>query len=169
MALKVRLSERRQRQGHVGQTLVEFALVFPLIVFFLFGITDLGRAVYAYNTIANAARQGARVAAVNQVVTTNTTCVENMPVEDPSNPNWSIKACAASSAISLGIAASSVAVTYSPPPNTSISCSPTLDVGCIASVTVSYAWTPLTPLIGTLVGPINMSSTSQIPIERVFP
>ena len=154
-----------------GQALVEFALVFPVMVLLLFGILDLGRAIYAYNTISNAAREGARVAAVNQVATppSDTACVEDMPVEDPTDPHWSIQACAASSAVSLGLPLSAVTVSYSPPPSTEISCSPTLDVGCIASVTVTYRWTAMTPVIGNLVGPINMSSTSQIPIERVFP
>jgi Flp pilus assembly protein TadG len=152
-----------------GQGLVEFALVFPIIVLLLFGIVDLGRAVYDYSTLANAARQGARVAAVNQVTTSNASCTEDMPVEDPANPHWSVKACAADAAVSLGVQTSAVTVSYSPPPSTTLSCSPTLDVGCIASVTVAYTWTPSTPVIGSLIGPITMTATSQIPIERVFP
>jgi Flp pilus assembly protein TadG len=135
----------------------------------LFGIVELGRAAYDYSTLANAARQGARVAAVNQVVTSNTSCAEDMPVEDPSNPHWSIKACVAASAVSLGVQPSAVTVSYSPPPRTTLSCSPTLDVGCIANVSVAYTWTPSTPVIGSLIGPITLTATSQIPIERVFP
>ena len=45
-----------------GQALVEFALVVPVLILLLFGILDFGRAIYAYNTIADAARDGARVA-----------------------------------------------------------------------------------------------------------
>ena len=160
-----------------GQALVEFALVFPLIVLLLLGIFDLGRAVYAYSTIANAARQGARVAAVNQLAPpdTNTLCEEDQPVEDPANPHWSTRACAANSAVSLGIPTTAVTVSYSspldpsPPHNALLSCSPALDVGCIATVSVTYTWSAITPVIGNILGPINMSATSQIPIERVFP
>lgn len=160
-----------QSRASSGQGLVEFALVFPIIVLLFFGIFDLGRGVFAYNTIANAARQGARVAAVNQLAPLSaTTCAENMPVEDLANPHWSIKACAASAAVSLGIQTGAVSVTYAKPPNTSLSCSQTtLQRGCIASVTVAYTWTPSTPVIGNIIGPITMTSTSQIPIERVFP
>jgi hypothetical protein len=64
---------------------------------------------------------------------------------------------------------SAVTVAYSTPVGTTLSCSPTLHVGCIASVTVTDSWTPITPVIGSLVGPIALSSTSKIPIERVFP
>ncbi|HYI67017.1 MAG TPA: TadE family protein [Candidatus Limnocylindrales bacterium] len=49
-----------------GQTLVEFALIVPLFLLIVVGLFDVGRAVYAYNTAANAARAAARVAIVNQ-------------------------------------------------------------------------------------------------------
>ncbi|HEX9044179.1 MAG TPA: TadE/TadG family type IV pilus assembly protein [Candidatus Limnocylindrales bacterium] len=153
-----------------GQTLVEFALVIPIVFMIFSGIFDLGRAVYAYNTIANAARQGARVAAVNQLAPpdTNTQCAKDMPIEDPSNPHWSTRACAAAAAIGLGVPTSAVTVSYAPPAGTTLSCSP-LHVGCLASVTVAYTWSANTPVIGRIVGPLTLTSTSQIPIERVFP
>ena len=164
-----------RRDGH-GQGLVEFALVFPVIVLILFGVFDFGRAIYAYNTIANAARQGARVAAVNQVVTANTRCNEDMPVEDPSNPDWSVLACAASSAVSLGVQTSDVVVAYAPPASTPKLACPSppsitsqVSVGCIVSVTVTYKWTPNTPVIGNILGPITLTSTSTMPVERTFP
>jgi Flp pilus assembly protein TadG len=43
-----------------GQDLVEFALILPLLLVLTLGIIDLGRVVFSYNTIANAAREGAR-------------------------------------------------------------------------------------------------------------
>jgi Flp pilus assembly protein TadG len=49
-----------------GQSLVEFALVLPVFLLLIFGIIDLGRGVYAYNTIQNAAREAVRVAIVDQ-------------------------------------------------------------------------------------------------------
>ena len=55
-------SSRRTR----GQALVEFALVIPLFLLMLVALFDLGRAVFAYNTLTNAAREGARLAIVNQ-------------------------------------------------------------------------------------------------------
>jgi Flp pilus assembly protein TadG len=152
-----------------GQGLVEFALVLPIIMLLIFGAVDLGRAVYAYNTIANAARDGARVAAVNQIAT-SPDCNEDRPVENPATPHWSIKRCAADAALTIGVRDADVAVTFSAPSGTSLPCtSSNLNVGCIASVTVSYTYTPITPVIGGLVGNIAINSTSQMPIERVFP
>ena len=45
-----------------GQDLVEFALIAPVLFLLLLGIMEFGVAVWHYNTIANAAREGARAA-----------------------------------------------------------------------------------------------------------
>ena len=57
-------SRRRSR----GQSMTEFAFVLPVFILVMVGLFDLGRAVFAYNTITNAAREGARLAIVNQDV-----------------------------------------------------------------------------------------------------
>lgn len=56
----------RRRSQKAGQSLVEFSLVLPLFLLLVIGIFDVGRAVFAYNTVSNAARAAARVAIVNQ-------------------------------------------------------------------------------------------------------
>lgn len=174
-----------RRGAERGQGISEFALVFPIIVLLLVAVFDMGRAVYAYTTITNAARQGARVAAVNQLYPSDSdiTCTENMPVEDITlggSPTWSARACAASSATSLGLNPDNVTVSYAPPASSALDCpagpAPALasantpfHVGCIASVTVTYSWSPITPIIASFMGPITMTATSQMPVERVFP
>ena len=45
-----------------SQALIEFALVSPVLLLLLFGIVDIGRAVFYYDTVSHAAREGARVA-----------------------------------------------------------------------------------------------------------
>jgi Flp pilus assembly protein TadG len=45
---------------------VEFALVFPLLLLIIFGIIDSGRALSAQVTLTEAAREGARLAALGQ-------------------------------------------------------------------------------------------------------
>ena len=56
---------RTQWNTHIkGQAMVETALVLFILVLFVFGITEFGRAMYTKNTLNNAARAGARVAAV---------------------------------------------------------------------------------------------------------
>lgn len=47
-----------------GQVLIETALILPLLLLLIFGMVDFGRAMYTKNTLTNAARSGARAAAV---------------------------------------------------------------------------------------------------------
>jgi len=47
-----------------GQSMVELALILPIIILILFGILEFGRIFYSYIVITNAAREGARVGAV---------------------------------------------------------------------------------------------------------
>ena len=53
-----------------GQALAEFALILPVLVLILLGIVDMGRAVFAYNAVANASREGVRTAIINQDIPT---------------------------------------------------------------------------------------------------
>ena len=54
---------RRRRQ--LGQGMVEFSLVAPLLLVVIIGLIDFARAVEANTTVAEAARQGARQAIAN--------------------------------------------------------------------------------------------------------
>jgi TadE-like protein len=53
-----------QKNGEAGSALVEFALALVVILTLLFGVIDMGRALYAYDWVANAARIGTRYAMV---------------------------------------------------------------------------------------------------------
>jgi len=54
-----------RRDGERGQAVTELALVLIPFLLMLFGILDLGRGMYAYNAIAEAAREIARVTSVH--------------------------------------------------------------------------------------------------------
>jgi Flp pilus assembly protein TadG len=148
-------SEASQR----GQTLAEFALVVPLILLLLLGAVDLGRAVFAYNTLAQAARTGTRTAIVNQ---------------DPAT----VRSRVIESAATLGLATSNVDVCFKTSTSTQTSCaSSTIDncpiatrqIGCQALVTARLTYKPMTPFVGLLFNTINVSSTSVATIEFVCP
>ncbi|RIK27669.1 MAG: pilus assembly protein TadE [Chloroflexi bacterium] len=51
---------RCYRHEH-GQDIVEYALVLPLFLILTLGIIEFSMVILSYNTIANAAREGARV------------------------------------------------------------------------------------------------------------
>jgi Flp pilus assembly protein TadG len=58
-----------------GAAAVEFALVLPLLVLLFAGIAELGRIYYLQATLSGAAREGARVMALQNNVTTTRTAV----------------------------------------------------------------------------------------------
>jgi Flp pilus assembly protein TadG len=144
------------RPSQRGQSLTEFALLLPILLLLLFALFDFGRAVYAYNTVSNAAREGARIAIVDQ------TASGGIPAAATE---------AANQAVALGLDPSDtneVRVLYLRPDNMTQAC-PARSVGCIAEVRVQYQFAAITPVIGSLIGPITLSSTTQIPIESTKP
>jgi Flp pilus assembly protein TadG len=150
------------RRSSIGQSLVEFALVFPMIMLMFMAVFDLGRFVFADNEINNAAREGVRTAIVNQHV-----------------PD--INQRAGAQAIALGIPTGpptgcdannvptdpgGICVEFVDQGTLSNACNP-IAVGCMAIVTVKYTYQALTPIIGGIVGPRALVSTSKQPIESV--
>jgi Flp pilus assembly protein TadG len=135
-----------------GQSLAEFALVLPLILLMFMGIVDLGRAVLAYNTLSNAARDGARVAIVDQTV--------NAGIEAGAQR-------AADQATTLGVdPAADVDVTYTKPDGASC---PDHSVGCTATVTVRFEYSAITPVIGNIVGTIDLEAATAMTVESTNP
>ena len=55
-----------QQDSEGGAVAVEFALVIPLLLLILCGIFDFGNLYFQLDVVNSAARQGARLAAVNQ-------------------------------------------------------------------------------------------------------
>lgn len=134
-----------------GQTLVEFALVLPLLVLILVGIFDFGRAIYAFNTVNNAAREGARLAIVDQTMA-------------------DIQDVASGAAAALGIDPADVTVDFRTSDSAAPgSCNARIDqptiVGCIAVVQVPYSYDPATPVIGFLVGNLTLTGESRFAVE----
>lgn len=144
----MKLLHRSSTDGR-GQALVEFALILPILLILLLGILDFGRAIAAYNSVSNAARSGARVAIVNQDLT-------------------AIEAAVESEGISLG----DIEVDFDPDVNDKPAC-PADDccpqIGCIVEVRVTSSYVPATPIFSNIVGTIEVSSATRMPIESVSP
>ena len=56
------MTQKSKRRGQSSQALIEFALISPVLLLLLFGIVDIGRAVFYYDTLNHAVREGARAA-----------------------------------------------------------------------------------------------------------
>jgi Flp pilus assembly protein TadG len=68
-----------------GQTMVEFAIVLPILVVLLFGIIQFGIAFNNYETITDAARAAARVAAVSRQASDPVGACQNAALNAASN------------------------------------------------------------------------------------
>jgi Flp pilus assembly protein TadG len=146
------------RRRTTGQSLVEFALVLPVFLLIVFGLVDAGRLIYTYNTLSNAARDGARVAIVNQSTSGTDTCDTTASTAWPTG-------CAIASGTLLNLSAGDVQVIYRDFADAAPCATP--QIGCLAVVTVSGTFTPLTPGISLLIGGVTLSSTTKMAIERV--
>jgi Flp pilus assembly protein TadG len=68
---------RRLVAGRDGSVILETALMITMLLVLMFGIIDLGRALFTSNNLVSAAREGARAAAVDQNILTDTLAVKD--------------------------------------------------------------------------------------------
>jgi len=123
------------RWGERGSNLIEFALTLPLLLWIMFGVFDLGRAVFAQNVISNAAREGARYAIIYP--------------EDTDGIVQRVEAAA------FGLDLNDLAVEVNSTLTT-------------VTVSVTYSFTAVTPLIGILLGEggtMTLQAASTMNIE----
>jgi Flp pilus assembly protein TadG len=131
-----------------GQGLAEFAIVFPVFVLLLLAVFDAGRLIWYYNTVSEAARNGARVAIVNQRAS-------------------DICQVAANRAVGLGLpsaCATSNGVDGVRVNNGGAACT---EVNCVQTVRVRFTYRAITPIIGQWIGPVPLTSTTQVPVEAL--
>ena len=174
----------RPRARARGQSLVEFALVFPIFVALLFGVVDAGRLIYMNTVVSQAAREGARLAAVEASWIGITTAVDPGCVVPPAvitaaNPGAHVCPRNATDLKADALAAANRMVApFGPIASTDlhIRCDPAgttvatwTGVSCashatnsLVSVRVLLTFTPLTPVIGQILGPITLSGSATM-------
>jgi Flp pilus assembly protein TadG len=149
------MSALHRRKGR-GQSLVEFGLILPVFLLIVFGIIDFGRAVFAYSTLNSAAREAARVAVVDQVAAHIT--------------DEAIK-----QAYALDVNAGDVTLDWRSAfsLNSPNSCSGFVGtsgvVTCTLVVTVNYEFNAATPIIGNIIGPLDLTGESKMIVEFACP
>ena len=65
-------------RGETGTQMIEFAIVFPVLLLLFAGTTELGRLFYQYTTLAKATRAGARYLSTVPNVGTSTGAAKNV-------------------------------------------------------------------------------------------
>lgn len=136
----------RVAHGGRGQALVEFAFVIPVFLLLFMAVVDLGTAVFSYNSLTNAAREGARLAIVNQdQASIIARAEEQLAIAEIDAPN-----------VTLGF--------YEPnddgTPDTARTCDP-VAVGCLAVVRFETTYHPLTPIIAQVLFASGVTFTAE--------
>lgn len=119
-----------------GQSMVETALILPIILLILLGILEFGRILSAWMIITHASREGARVSSLGGTT---------MQVEERVD------------AVSKTLDLTDITVIIAP--------SGTLARGDMVTVTVTYNIDLMTPLIGAIVGdtvPMNAETVMRL-------
>ena len=145
-----------------GQALVEFAIVIPVLLLMMLALFDGGRAVIYYTELTNASRVGARVAMVNQ--SGSSTC---------GGSEQTYKCAAAEIATATGITADSVPDAVFTDGDGNV-VDPATDAvcqvysSCLATVSASYSFSPITPIVSELIGPLVLQASTTMAIERTY-
>ncbi len=160
----------RDRFSERGQATLEAALTFPVLIIVLLGIFDLGRAILAYSTISNAAREGARFGIIHPTWRDS----DGVTPYDESN---TIEGHAAAYMTTLD--ASHVQIDVCLPPSNYDIATYDFDAcpnentdperGDPLTVTVRYDFLAATPVISALWGGGNLSLGSRTTMELELP
>lgn len=123
-------------KNNSGQSLVEFALLMPLILLLLMAIIEFGFMFNAYITLTSASREGARLASLsasNSAIETRVDLVANH----------------------LDLSEIDVSITPS-----------YRDRGDMVTVTVNYDYVMITPIISSVLSPmIDLESETSMRVE----
>ena len=151
-----------KKEGQHGQSLVEFALLMPIMLLIITGLFDVARAVWEENTLAYAAREGTRYAIVHGSA--------GSPAADPTDVNDPVIATIKNVVKQAAIGVPNVTVTVDypqtyagvgPPP---VKCA---DRNCRVIVDASAPFVPLPSqyLLGGAFQ-ITLKGGSQLVIQR---
>jgi TadE-like protein len=167
------VGHRAQRSR--GQSLVEFAFILPIFLVVVLGLIDGARLVFAYNTVAQAARDAARTAAVEApfIGTTGAACTAPTCPADTTAYRSDVKNAADRASVIIGaipndsahlaLGCSTVLTT-----NTTNDCATSAYTyasgGSTVTVRITMPISPLTPFWGSFYpATLSASSTMVLP------
>jgi Flp pilus assembly protein TadG len=158
-----------------GSSLVEFALIFLVMMAMMLGIIDYCRAAYTYHFVSNAAREATRYAAVR-----GSTCAgDGSCTNDGNCTNYATVTCVPTYVDSIappgidtsstgcgGSACLTTTASWTPLANSPAVCSTTNNApGCTVKVIVSYNFNFIFPLVYrafSSTGTLTLSSASEM-------
>ena len=182
-----------KRRHALGQAIVEMALVLPIFLLVLFGLIDVGRLVFTNSMVSQAAREGARLAAVQARWIGKTTADDPGCVVPPTKitaanpgahycPSGVTGPNSLNSDVSAAVNGELVVVGTIPIGNVLLSCdllpktTPWTTTSCLnnstgnlVSVRVQLTFQPITPIVssffGSIIGPITLVGSATMVIN----
>jgi hypothetical protein len=169
---------------------VEFALVLPVFLLAVFGLLDVGRLVYTNSALSQAAREGARLGATEaaRIGASSPACVDDASFIGAANPGAQV--CPANvDALKSHVvdAVNRMAVGLGPITAIHISCNgadlspsgewteasggngcrdgagnPISASGDVVSVRIEYTYSPITPIVSSLLGTLSLSGSATM-------
>lgn len=164
-----RASHKSGRRFQRGQSLVEFALIVPMLLILVFGIIDFGMGLRAYISVAAATREGARYGSVGNPPGTFTSC-------DGATATTTVgRVCATISGLNLANVQNVTVQTCdtASPPVCSTATTANMLPGRSLRVTADYQYHYITPVkalvnlvsAGALTDYLTISSTTDMRVE----
>ncbi|HUS06575.1 MAG TPA: TadE/TadG family type IV pilus assembly protein [Bryobacteraceae bacterium] len=135
-------SPRRREQG---QSLIEFALTLPLILLLIVNAVNFGSFLFAYITVANAARAGAEYSLIGGAMpgypstpsaAQVTALVTNDVVSLPNKASLAVRVCTVNNAAPVCVGTGSGTTPTDPEPSNYV----------LTAVDVTYTYQPFVPL-----------------------
>ena len=141
--MKVRASVRTYlTSNNTGQTAAEFGIVATALFLLIFGLMNLGNAVYEYNTVSNATREAVRYAAIHSPTSASPS----------SSPYTDVKQVAVNYAPGLSLTTDQVSVSFQKDTR--------MTTRYDAIVTVTYPYALKIPFMS--LKNLSLSSTAQM-------
>lgn len=117
--MRHRLLKLRQRSAQSGASVIEFALVLLVFLTFFLGLVDLTRLLYTFHAAQEAARMGARYAAVcddtTRISDVRTLMQRMVPAISSVTVEWSPAACTVNDCQSLKLRVNGLAFRWISP------------------------------------------------------
>lgn len=145
-----------------GSSIIELAIVFPILLLLFVGTAELGRLFYTYTTLAKATKVGARYLSTsrkvtkgtNQEITDEKTKARNLVV--CGEPSVAANGCTNQTPVVAGLTTSNVKVCD----NFSVPCSPVIPAGPIKYFKVEIQNYTYSPGVFNLAGMTGTSSST---------
>ena len=190
MPRRLYVTPKAQKKHQRGQSLVEFALSSVVLLLLVGGLIDIGRGIYLSETIANAAREGARHAAWFDAPNLRTPYLDDtdikgavdqelvaggLPASVLKNPGTTCPTASdlngfhnppyQSAFYPTTSAAPWLYICYGETPGLDYTSPPSNAFGGDVNVIVVYSYSPLTPIITGLFGSFRLAANEHMEVQ----